>query len=389
VRRVRNTLQAKYAVELKARSDKAALEDGGRWCDWSEIVKASHALVRHFHTMRRALQRASDDTDSDGEFDVDECKVGQSLEQRTALAGQRALLAMMYTAMPPARGLELRTLEVEAPERLDSATLEKNWIAVDGATGNLMLRLGRFKTVGSHGVQTVPLPTTDDFVGIVEDVVRSKRLCLQLLQRRIDHGFVFCQPNTGAPFTSSDTWSNYVVAVFREGLELCGSECATRSVSINILRKSFLTSALPNAKTVPERESLASAMRHSTKTQMESYNAATASERVRDACGTAARMFEEAGVPTRAVSTTVTDVPTGTDAILSEQRIVSRVLGVRRRKSAGAGVGGEVVEYLVQWFGASSDTDATTWLSECETPVKCVREFYECDARAVRQRVEG
>jgi hypothetical protein len=82
-------------------------------------------------------------------------------------------------------------------------------------------------------------------------------------------------------------------------------------------------------------------------------------------------------------------IPTGSGTVLSEQRIVSRVLGVRRRKSAGAGVGGEVVEYLVQWFGASSDSDATTWLGECETPVKCVREFYECDARAVRQRVEG
>jgi hypothetical protein len=66
-------------------------------------------------------------------------------------------------------------------------------------------------------------------------------------------------------------------------------------VSINVLRKSFLTTALPNAKTVPERESLAAAMRHSTKTQTASYNAATSSDRVKAACVVAQGMFKDGG----------------------------------------------------------------------------------------------
>jgi hypothetical protein len=86
-RRVRNALQAQYATELKARSDRTSMEEDGKWCDWPTIVKASHAIVSHWRTMQRALKEEQED--SDAEFDADQARSGQSMARRTALAGQR------------------------------------------------------------------------------------------------------------------------------------------------------------------------------------------------------------------------------------------------------------------------------------------------------------
>jgi hypothetical protein len=155
VRRVRNTLQSQYATELQAKSDRVALEDDGKWCDWPTIVKAAHALVKHWRNMHRALKASDDASDGDADFDVGaEGSKGQSLAKRTSVACQAALLAVLYTAMPPARGFELRTLETKPPP-VTAASLEKNWLTKDRGA----IRLGRYKTVKKHGVQTVPLPT--------------------------------------------------------------------------------------------------------------------------------------------------------------------------------------------------------------------------------------
>jgi hypothetical protein len=65
LRTQRNTLQARYVIELRARSNRVALEENNRWASWPDLLEASRAAVADFQRQHTQLQRAKGGHDVD------------------------------------------------------------------------------------------------------------------------------------------------------------------------------------------------------------------------------------------------------------------------------------------------------------------------------------
>lgn len=286
VKTMRNSLQAAYEIELKARSNRVTLAEQGKWASWTDILSASKSIVREFEELHWAIMA---DPDHDWSPGVHEA----SALRRCAAACQDAVIACMYTCIPPGRGLEMRTLILRRCNAQPDPKQCENLLTTDGV-GQWILRLTHHKTSGTLGTCEVPLPINKQITGAI-DLWATKYRRVVLAGARHDYCFV---RSSGTPFDNSSQWTNMLVSIFQPRL---GAR-----ISVNSLRKAFVSHTWPTA-TLEERESNASAMRHGYKTAERNYEASTSRDKVSVAVQRAAQMWESSsngsGAPMSPVET--------------------------------------------------------------------------------------
>jgi hypothetical protein len=244
IRGIRSTLQKQYEVELKARSNTEALSAQNKWASWTQIVAAARWLCDDFRSLLKVYRR--EQAGKDGEWSPALLGAGGDLvplSRRVAAAAQDALCVLLYTVIPPARGLEYSTLQWSLDPNEVPKVGRENLLCV-GASGGATLKLSSFKTVKNMGCQSVPLPS-DPSLQSALDVCQELRATLLRGKR---HANVFSRHSDGAALTGSGAWSVYLTNVFGRGLE--GSRITTLKdhdaiintranmrVSVNSLRK--------------------------------------------------------------------------------------------------------------------------------------------------------
>lgn len=152
LRAIRSDLQRRYEVALKARSSTEALQEAGRWATWPQLVASARWLSDEARSLLRVYRR--EQAGGDAAF----APMGHGrngdlapLAERTAKACTDALLALLYTVIPPARGLEYSTLQwgVDATEACTAGRDNLLCVGPSGAT----LKLSAFKTKAQMGTQ--------------------------------------------------------------------------------------------------------------------------------------------------------------------------------------------------------------------------------------------
>jgi hypothetical protein len=358
--RVRSALQQQYDAERKARSDKVALAAAGKFAEWDDISEATRELVRQWRELERMRQRGGD-----GAYDGDDTP----LARRCARAATIALMALINTALPPSRSLELRTLEI--PVAVAPSPAEERNVVVATADGGYQLCFDRFKTVKSLARQVVTLPENADLLDALHAVAYTHRTTL--VGRTPSHRFLFVGPS-GKPYASSGAWANALNGVFAAPLAKVSSTgvVVPPRVGTNVLRKSSITQKLPECTTLADRESLAAAFRHGLDAQKHHYDCATSSERVSaavNACAAAYAQGGSAGAAPRVEDSDSDSSPSATD----EAFAVDKLLQHRIR-------GGEH-QYSVRWATGPADD---SWEPEDEMPAACVREFWRRPSKRAR-----
>lgn len=302
------------------------------------------------------------------------------------------------TSIPPGRGLEFRTLEVRPGQsNVQSDSSKRENILTTDANGHWVLRLTHFKNSRSVGACEVPLPTNPLITGIVDLWVSKYR---RLMLAGAKHDCCFVRPS-GMAFTNASQWTNTLVGIFQPRL------ANSARVSVNVLRKSFLTDTWARS-TLEERESNASAMRHSITVAQRNYLASTSRDRVETAVARASKVWEATSRSAAPVvrapspepprkSTRLLELPAGADGANAAPKLCVDVsdgeseetdkstaddeVGVvdcllRQRRHCGA------EQYLVKWTDGSE-----TWEPEEYVPRVCIREFYTSQlARAGKRR---
>lgn len=316
---------------------------------------------------------------------------------------QEAVIASIMTLIPPGRGLEYRTLQIVLDREHTKPDPNKraNLLTVD-QDGHFLLRLAYFKNSSTVGACDVPLPTQPRIVNVIDLWIQCYR---KVMLQGQTHNCCFTR-STGLPFTNASQWCNQLMTMFQSRLP------NKARVSVNVLRKSFLTETWGSA-TLEERESTASAMRHSLATASNNYNAATSRDRVENAVERASQIWHNSGSSSSS-SNSGSQVPSlepsrqsarlllslteqkeriDLSSVDSEESMNSKGVPsvVIERKEASSGDSGSesdsdgsstgVVEYLVrsrkQRGGYQHWTDQTeSWEPEEELPRVCIREFF-------------
>lgn len=188
----------------------------------------------------------------------------ESLQRRAALASQRALVVQLYTALCPGRGGEYWGLQFAASPTQTPSAERPNLLVVCPVNGAL-LRLSQHKT--SRGVEELPLPGSH-FDSVIAGILSYRSV---LLQGKA-HSYAFCRASDGSPFASSGRWSQFLQETFARGwaatrvsteLDVSDAAQAAPKISVNSLRKSFVTAVHGDATVTPaQKESVARAMRH-------------------------------------------------------------------------------------------------------------------------------
>ena len=98
-------------------------------------------------------------------------------------------LLLLYTAIPPARAQEYRTLQLQrnVPHSRSSNPTNIIYISEDGSTGNM--ELGKYKNSAYCGRQTIDISNIDYLLSHLVDYVEKDRPIL--LQGKQDHHFLF------------------------------------------------------------------------------------------------------------------------------------------------------------------------------------------------------
>lgn len=262
VRRMHNQLSRSFAVDLRGRSDRQSLAAAGRWASWGEITTAAQHIVGTFQSLSRQWQseRRGDD---DVAWTPAAPGAGGELRRKLAEAAQEAFVACVYCRLPPGRCLEFSTMVWAKSTGEQPSGGRENLLVIDGA-GAASLRLGGFKTSRQMGVQTVDLPRAD-----FDPIIAASLEHRSALLRGQKHAHVFMRPSDGAPLTAGGAWSTFIASVFGRALtathvRLAGEDddgWEAPRVTINILRKAFVSSVHGSNTTLEQRESVAAAMR--------------------------------------------------------------------------------------------------------------------------------
>ena len=112
IRGIRSNLQKQYEVDLKARSNTEALSASNRWASWPQILDAARWLCDDFRSLLKVYRR--EQAGKDSAWSPAMLGAGGDLvplSRRVAAAAQDALCVLLYTVIPPARGLEYSTLQ--------------------------------------------------------------------------------------------------------------------------------------------------------------------------------------------------------------------------------------------------------------------------------------
>jgi hypothetical protein len=277
LRTIRNSLQSQYEVELRSRSNRESLDEVGKWASWDDIVVASKTIILEFEQLHKQTKGSTRDEDVDWVGD------DRELQLQCATRCQEAVIAAIMTLIPPGRGLEYRTLQIPLDRDNTKPDPEKreNFLTVD-QDGHYLLRLAYFKNSSTVGACNVPLPTQPRIVNVIDLWIKSYR---DVMLQGQSHNFCFMR-STGLQFTNASQWCNQLVSMFQPRLP------NNARVSVNVLRKSFLTETWGSA-TMEQRESTASAMRHSLSVASKSYNAATSRDRVETAVQRASQIWHD------------------------------------------------------------------------------------------------
>jgi hypothetical protein len=393
LRKFRNSLQATYEAELMGRSDRISLNKAGRWCDWDDIIVATKNCQQSFHQLNTRWKESRRGVDVDYQ-PVDETA---TLQRKAGLACLKAFVACLYVGIPPGRGLEYHSLQIDYTNLKREPEEDENLLAA--VEGSWFLRLSRYKTSAKNGRVEIALPQQMfPIINAWVNTFRASLLC------GVKHNFCFLNAVSGQPFKNSSEWYRLLTSIFEDNLPLSDTQPPPK-VSVNILRKSFLTKVFPTA-TLEERESNAHAMRHSVTVAAKSYCATTAADKSKVAvirCANA--LFEdttetatEGGgaatepkmttddkvtmdhtVTTEPEETTETEVTTDhkvtsdtkvtTDTkVATDEFEVERVLKTRTLRDGS-------VQYLVHFVGFDQDEDQ--WVDEDDISPACVRGFFQ------------
>ena len=168
-------------------------------------------------------------------------------------------LLLMYCAANPGRAKEFVTLRLYAGQTTEDLR-DQNFICF-GEDGSVVLLEGDYKTKYAYGPSRTDL-TQLPFLTYYIDLYRQK-FRPQLLMGNA-HDFFFVAKN-GAPF-SSGSYSHYISALFEKHFSV--------RVTTNDLRKCVVDYflSLPESGDLALRESIASVMKHSLRTQKRHYD---------------------------------------------------------------------------------------------------------------------
>lgn len=250
---------------MRGRSDRHALAKAGRWASWSEITVAAQHVFDTLASRQRAYARCKRGQDVEWTPAGSEADAGDTEQRRlVAEAAQEALMVALYTKLPPGRAKEFATLVWARTATEQPSEDRTNLLVIDPTTGAASLRLGGFKTSKQTGVQSLDLPRAA-FDSVIATLLEHRPALL----RGKTHAFVFCRSSDGVPLTGGGVWSLWVTNVFARAFEATheravGEDAKTYTpprVSVNILRKSFVTQVHSSDTTLQQRESVAAAMR--------------------------------------------------------------------------------------------------------------------------------
>ena len=220
----------------------------------------------------------------------------ESADSKSPLASRLAhdiLLVVMHIFIPPARGLEMRSLvhstHAEFTTRVpiqdhEGEILPENLITQD-ELGKWRMVHTSFKTVRFYdGMTDETILESEQLIHHLEDYINNHH---SAVCKDLKHGFLFVDTN-GKPFLSSAHFSTYLRRLFEKRTSV--------SASSNMLRSAFVTHFMSQddfANSSSLRESLAYAMRHTTRIQSKAYDRRPLTDRKRKALQLA---DEEAGV---------------------------------------------------------------------------------------------
>ena len=191
---------------------------------------------------------------------------------------------LLYTAIPPGRAQEYRTLQLrrldtcEKPHSRSSSPENILHISDDGTTG--YMEIGDYKSAAHNGRQILDISNIDYLLSHLVDYVNKDRP--ELLQGKNDHHFLFMvrhhmylsvmeqgiiylqciytytQDKVGDPYTAS-RWTLHIQHIFEKH--------SGNRVGPNQLRSAFVTYLLDGQVSVSDSlaRDIASAMRHSVK----------------------------------------------------------------------------------------------------------------------------
>jgi hypothetical protein len=163
-------------------------------------------------------------------------------------------LAAVYTFVPPRRIEDYRLMRLwaVAPGRCKRRALRAdrglNYLLVAGGRPEAFV-FNEYKTKGSFGQQVLPL--SEGLAAVIGEYVR---------EHAVAHGAPLFPASAGRPHSDHSSFSKAVSAVFQA--------CTGKRVSVNLLRRAFISFALSQQLSVNERKDLAERMAHSLGTQM-------------------------------------------------------------------------------------------------------------------------